>query len=164
MENPYQVSKRAADTLGLIGENRLQFRLHADGTVPPFNRRWRTVGGHVGWHEALLKYANRFLDAGLIDYLRPAGTPVDRIDSAGQVINWSPVFLTRAGEYLLRLWIHQPFEVIEASDIEGLLDRAAITLSTAYVEESGLLEDRRDRYADQLRPHAERVLNELLGR
>lgn len=164
MRNPYQVGKRSADTLGLIGEKRLQFRLAGDGTVPPFCRRWRTVGGHVGWHEALLRNANDFLDAGLIDYVRPAGTSVDRMDPGHQVMSWCDVFLTRAGEYLLRLWIHQPFEVIEASDIAGLIDRAADTLSAAYVEQSGLLEDQPDRYAGDLRPHAERVLRELLDR
>jgi hypothetical protein len=163
VNNPYQRSKRGVDTLGLIGENRLQFRLQGDGTVPPHSRRWRTVGGHVGWHEALLINANHFLDAGLIDYVRPAGTDVDRIDPGCQVMSWCPVFLTRAGEYLLRLWIHQPFEVIEVSDIAGLIDRAAGELSAAYVEESGLLEDAPGRYTGALRPHAKRVLRELLG-
>lgn len=164
MFNPYQHHKRAADTLGLIGEKRLEFRLRHDGTVPPFNRRWRTVGGHVGWHEALLVNANRFLDAGLIDYVRPAGTLVDRFDPGRQVCSWQPVFLTRAGEYLLRLWIHQPFEVIDVSDIEGLLNKAAVSLSAAYIEQSGLMEDQPNRYAGELRSHAERVLNDLLDR
>lgn len=162
MENPYKVSKRAADTLGLIGENRLQFRLHADGTVTPFNRRWRTVGGGVGWHEPLLLNANRFLDAGLIDYLRPAGTPVDRIDPAGQVINWSPVFLTRAGEYLLKLWIHHPFAVVELDEVPERIDQAATALSAAYVESSGLIEDAPNRYATDLHPHAEKAAEALL--
>lgn len=152
MENPYKASKRGADTLGLILEGRLQFREIQDGTIAPFNRRWRTIGGHVGWHEALLVNANRFLDAGLIEYT---------IEQAGE---WAQVLTTKAGRYLLRLWVNAPFEVIEASDITSLLDRAAITLSTVYVERSGLLEDRPDRYAGELRPHAERVLDDLLGR
>lgn len=162
MENPYQATKRGADTLGLIGEARLQFRLHADGTVSPFNRRWRTVGGHVGWREALLINANRFLDAGLIDYVRPADTPVDRIDAGGQVVNWSPVFLTRAGEYLLRLWCREPFRVVEVSEVPERLRQANQALAAEYVNACGLLEDDPARYEKDMRRHTMAAAGPLL--
>ncbi len=168
MINPYQNTKRAADTLGLIGETRLQFRMSWDfgkrdeQGMTPRTREWRTVGGSVGWREALLDNANRFLDAGLIDYVRPAGTGVDEIDSRAQVCDWSPVFLTRAGECLLRLWCREPFVVVPTEDIPDRIERAADELSAAYVEGSGLLEDAPGRYALDLRPHAECVAAELL--
>lgn len=162
MENPYKVSKRAADTLGLIGEACLQFRLRHDGTVTPFNRRWRTVGGSVGWHADLMLNVNRFLDAGLIDYVRPAGTDVDRFDPGRQVCSWSPVFLTRAGEHLLRRWIHEPFAVVELDELPDRISQAATALSAAYVESSGLLKDASDRYALDLHPHAEKAAEALL--
>lgn len=162
MDNPYKADKRAADTLGLVGEGRLQFRLNGDGTVAPFNRRWRTVGGHVGWYAALLDNAHRFLDAGLIDYVRPAGTAVDEIDPQRQVMSWSPVFLTRAGKYLLKLWCQEPFRVVEATEMPERLRAANRALAQRYVTESGLAEDDPARYEKGLRPHTEAVAAELL--
>jgi hypothetical protein len=163
--NPYQVTKRGADTLNVVMEKRLQFRLrrvfgdnHAGFTL---TREWRTVGGSVGsWHSALIEHANRFLDAGMIDYLRPAGISVDQWSP--QVNDWSPVQVTEAGLFLFRAWQREPFVVVPTSEVPERIERAAVTLSTAYVENSGLLEDARDRYATALRPHAERVVAELL--
>lgn len=104
--NPYELTRRGADTLNLIMGGRLQFRLAGDGTVPPFARRWRTVGGHVGWHADLLRYANLYLDAGLIDYRRPEGRDVD--EACREALDWCEVSLTRAGAYLFRFWREQP--------------------------------------------------------
>jgi hypothetical protein len=165
--NPYRVTKRSADTLNLVAESRLYFNIHRPvdretGEVGPPERRWSLVGGGVGWHEAMLEWANRFLDAGIIDYPRPAGVDID-MDSP-HVRRKVRVGFTRAGRYLWQTWHHHPFLTIEARDREELLDKAATSLATAYVEESGLLEDRPDRYVVKLRPHAERVLDELTER
>lgn len=155
--NPYQSSKRAADTLNLIDEKRLQFRFAGDGTVTPFNRRWRTVGGGVGWHEALLRYANLFLDAGLIDYVRPANREVDEFDA--QLLDWVDVSLTRAGEHLFKTWLQHPFEVIDSTP--GAWLRGTDALSAAYVERAGLQEDPPFRYSAELRPHLEAAVDAM---
>jgi hypothetical protein len=152
--NPYQCSKRAADTLNLIEEKRLQFRFAGDGTVTPFNRRWRTVGGGVGWHEALLRYSNLFLDAGLIDYVRPANRDVDEFDA--QLLDWVDVFLTRAGKYLFDTWLRQPFTVLPHS--QEAYEAGARALSAAYVANAGLQEDHPHRYAAALRSHLDAAL------
>lgn len=157
--NPYQVTKRAADTLNLIMERRLEFRLAGDGTAPPFQRCWRTVGGGVGWHKTLLRYANGFLDAGLIDYERPHGCDVDQLDQRGELRSWTPVFATRAGLFLFDTWRRHPFTVIDESP--SALTRADRALSAAYVIGAGLLEDRPHRYADAVRPHVEAVVDAL---
>jgi len=166
MENPYAATERGVDTLGLIGEKRLRIRIRRvfpEGRerFGETAREWRLVGGSVGWRESLLKNANLFLDAGLIDYVRPAGTGVD--EPSDQTNDWTPVFLTRAGKYLLRLWCRAPFVVVPTEEIPERVDRAAEALSTAYVEESGLLEDAPDRYAQALYSHAERVTAALLA-
>jgi hypothetical protein len=163
--NPFAKTKRAADTLGLIDEKRLQIRIRRTfdedtNRFDPPHREWRLVGGSVGWRDALIENAERFLDAGLIDYLRPAGTGVD--EWSVQTSDWSPVWLTRGGKTLLRLWIHEPFAVVPMSEMPERLARAAVALSTAYVEHSGLLEDPPERYAGELRPHAEAAATELL--
>lgn len=164
--NPYQVTKRGADTLNVVMEKRLQFRLRRvfndrhEGWFT-LTREWRTVGGSVGsWHGALIENANRFLDAGMIDYLRPAGISVDQWSP--QVNDWVPVNVTEAGLFLFRAWQREPFVVVPTEEIPARIERAAATLSAAYVENSGLLEDARDRYATALRSHAERVVAELL--
>ncbi|HZA71490.1 MAG TPA: hypothetical protein VE476_01110 [Propionibacteriaceae bacterium] len=150
--NPYQHSKRGADTFGLVLERRVRVHEQQDGTISPFNRRWQLTGGRIGWHDAFRQYANLYLDAGLIAYTNEL-----------RVGDWAQVYTTDAGRHLIARWRNQPFEVIETADIAGLIDRAAGTLSAAYVEESGLLEDQVDRYTGYLRPHAERVVRELLG-
>lgn len=161
--NPYRAEKRAADTLNLIMEGRLQFRLSGHSAVNQFvNRRWRTVGGHVGWHEALIRYANLFLDAGLIDYQRPAGRVVDEF-YPGMIDSWEPVFATQAGRHLLKMWRDEPFRVVPVATVPSLVDEVAEILATAYVRQSGLLEDDRHRYVEPLRPHAEQVVSDLLN-
>lgn len=159
--NPYRCEKRTADTLNLIMEGRLQFRLAGDGTVAPFARRWRTVGGGVGWHEALIRNANLLLDAGLIDYSRPAGRAVD--EHCPELLGWVDVAVTRAGAFLWQMWRDEPFRVVPVATVSHLVDEAAENLSVAYVEQSGLLEDDRHRYVEALRPHAERVVADLLS-
>lgn len=143
-ENPYQFSKRAADTMNLIMEKRLQFRRQVDGTVDPFDRRWRTVGGHVGWHEALLRHANLFLTAGLIAYTNE----LSRSD-------WAQVYVTDAGRYLFESWHKRPFEVVELAELPDRLRAANAALAVAYVEGAGLLEDDPARYEESLRKHTE---------
>jgi hypothetical protein len=164
--NPYRVTKRSADTLNLVAEGRLYIHVHQPwddeaGRFGPVERRWVLVGGSVGWREAMLEWADRFLDAGMIDYHRPAGVGLD--EHHPQLRNKTRVFLTQAGRYLFQTWHHRPFLVVESGNREELLDRAAASLAAAYVQESGLLEDRPERYTAKLRPHAERVLDELTG-
>jgi hypothetical protein len=165
--NPYRVTMRSADTLNLVAEGRLYIHIHQTwneeaGRFGPTERRWVLIGGSVGWRNEALAWANRFLDAGMIDYNRPAGIGLD--EPHPQLRNKTRVFLTQAGRYLFQTWHHRPFEVIEVGSRAELLDKAAASLAAAYVEESGLLEDRPDRYVAKLRPHAERVLDDLTGR
>jgi len=148
--NPYQVSKRAADTLNLVMENRLQLRFAQDGTVTPFDRHWRTVGGHVGWHEALLRNANLFLDAGMIDHT---------VEDPG---NWAMVSITKAGRYLLDSWIKRPFIVLP--DSEEAREAGARALSAVYIASAGLQEDHPDRYALDLRPHLDAAIDAMQWR
>lgn len=150
MDNPYRYSEHAAETLDLVSGKQLRYREVRDGAA--FTRQWRVANATIGWHGELLRYANLFRDAGLIDHTR-------ELTHA----HWALVYLTDAGVYLRELWRNSPFEVIETADVGKLINRAAGTLSAAYVEESGLLEDQVDRYTGYLRPHAERVVRELLG-
>jgi hypothetical protein len=150
-DNPYQFAMRAADTMNLIMEKRLQFRQVQDGTVSPHNRRWRTVGGHVGWHESLLHYASLFLTAGLIDHTKEL-----RRD------DWAQVYPTDAGLYLMKLWRSDAFEVVPLSELPDRLRAANTALAVAYVEGSGLLEDDPARYEPGLRKHTEAAGEALL--
>ena len=150
-ENPYKFAKRGADTFNLIQENRVEFRKHQDGTIEPYNWRWKVTGGRIGWHEAFRWYVTIYLDAGLISHTVPI-----------KPWEWTRVVVTDAGRHLIKRWRDQPFAVVDLVDVPSLIDGAASVLSAAYVEESGLLEDPRDRYVSQLRPHAERVVRDLL--
>jgi hypothetical protein len=117
--NPYRVTKRSADTLNLVAEGRLYIHIHQTwneeaGRFGPTERRWVLIGGSVGWRNEALAWANRFLDAGVIDYHRPAGIGLD--EPHPQLRNKTRVFLTQAGRYLYQTWHHRPFEVIEKAD------------------------------------------------
>lgn len=98
--NPYQLTKRGADTLNRIDENLVFTRLTAGteaGSVPV--REWKFLGGD--WGGAGRDWAARFLDAGLVT-AEPA-----------ELDTWSPVSLTTAGDALFTTWRDHPFLVID---------------------------------------------------
>lgn len=120
--NPYRVTMRGADTLNLVVEGRLYIHVHQPfdnetGRFGSVERRWVLVGGSVGWRKEALAWANRFLDAGMIDYHRPAGVGLDEYHP--QLHNKTRVFLTQAGRYLFQTWHHRPFEVLEKDKATG---------------------------------------------
>ncbi len=117
--NPYRVTMRSADTLNLVVERRLYISVRRPfdeqaGRFGPVERHWVLIGGSVGWRDAMIEWANRFLDAGMIDYNRPAGILLDEYHPQlrGKVM----LYLTQAGHYLWQTWLHHPFEVIEKAD------------------------------------------------
>jgi hypothetical protein len=100
--NPYQITKRGAETLTLIAEYQMLARLKP-GTEPGSDpvREWAFSGGPPGsWSQQARDWAARFLEVGLIDHARrPPGD------------DWSLVHLTRAGKFLLHAWHTHPFTV-----------------------------------------------------
>ena len=83
----FPVTKRRADTLNLVAEQRVVRDIDND--------TFDVVGGGIGWHATALRHLAEFHEAGLIE-------DGEVLLSAGR--RWQR--LTVAGNYLLRRWHH----------------------------------------------------------